>query len=218
MVALLFDAEGVVIDTMRTVWFPADIAFLKKRACPFPEELKARITGSSMRDGTKIMQDYFGFGGDLDALVEERLVLVRERFEKKIDFVEGFRSFFATIHLHPAAIATSLSPSLLALAEKKLHLNKLFKGHLYTIYDVGGRSKPHPDIFLHAAAQLGTDPAEAIVFEDAPNGIEAAKRAGMRCVGITTSFPRERLTGADWVVDRFDQVDPSWLTSPNSNI
>jgi beta-phosphoglucomutase len=47
-------------------------------------------------------------------------------------------------------------------------------------------SKPHPEVFLKAAAQMNVQPARCIVFEDAPKGVEAAANAGMRCVAITT--------------------------------
>jgi beta-phosphoglucomutase len=45
-------------------------------------------------------------------------------------------------------------------------------------------SKPHPEVFLKAAAQLGIAPEHCVVFEDAQSGVQAAKSAGMRCVGI----------------------------------
>jgi beta-phosphoglucomutase len=65
--------------------------------------------------------------------------------------------------------------------------------------------KPAPDIFLKAAELLGCHPDECIVFEDAVSGVQAAKAAGMRCVGITTSFTAELLTshGADWTAPDF---------------
>ncbi len=66
--------------------------------------------------------------------------------------------------------------------------------------------KPAPDIFLEAARRLGVDPSEAVVFEDAVAGVQAAKAAGMRCVGITSSFSAEQLlaAGADETWDGFE--------------
>ncbi len=60
--------------------------------------------------------------------------------------------------------------------------------------------KPAPDIFLEAARRLGLEPASCLVIEDAVSGVEAAKAAGSRCLGLTTSFPAQQLTdaGADW--------------------
>jgi HAD superfamily hydrolase (TIGR01509 family) len=59
--------------------------------------------------------------------------------------------------------------------------------------------KPAPDIFLSAAAKLGVKPEECVVVEDAVNGVQAAKSAGMRCVAVATSFPAARLQEADLV-------------------
>jgi HAD superfamily hydrolase (TIGR01509 family) len=63
------------------------------------------------------------------------------------------------------------------------------------------RKKPHPDIFLAAADRLGVAAGRSIVVEDAPNGVQAAKAAGARCLGLTTSFSGQVLTeaGADWL-------------------
>jgi len=66
------------------------------------------------------------------------------------------------------------------------------------------RGKPHPEGFLTAAERLGVPPADCVVLEDAPEGIEGAKAAGMRCIGVATTRPPERLSEADLVVERLD--------------
>jgi sugar-phosphatase len=69
------------------------------------------------------------------------------------------------------------------------------------------RGKPDPEGYLAAAARLGHAPADCIVIEDAPSGIEAARAAGMRVVAIASTFPPERLTGADAVVERLGDLN-----------
>lgn len=66
--------------------------------------------------------------------------------------------------------------------------------------------KPAPDIFLAGAKRLGRRAGECVVVEDAVNGIEAAKAAGMRCVAVAQSFPAERLLKADVVRGRVSEV------------
>ncbi|GAB3819009.1 hypothetical protein GCM10028895_16870 [Pontibacter rugosus] len=61
-------------------------------------------------------------------------------------------------------------------------------------------SKPNPETFLKAAEKLNADPADCIVFEDAPKGVEAAQNAGMRCVVITTAHPKEDFAQYDNVI------------------
>jgi beta-phosphoglucomutase-like phosphatase (HAD superfamily) len=73
------------------------------------------------------------------------------------------------------------------------------------------RNKPSPDIFLSAARKLGVDPAACVVVEDAVNGVQAAKAAGMRCVAVAHTFPAERLQEADVVRGRIAEVQLSDL-------
>jgi HAD superfamily hydrolase (TIGR01509 family) len=68
-------------------------------------------------------------------------------------------------------------------------------------------SKPSPQIYLLAAKKLEALPHDCVVIEDSPLGVKAAKTAGMKCLGITNTHPRQRLRGADMVVDSLDNVD-----------
>ena len=67
------------------------------------------------------------------------------------------------------------------------------------------RKKPFPDIYLKAARLLNVHPGECLVVEDAPNGIKAAKSAGMKCLAVTTSFPPEELQEADWIAKDLEE-------------
>lgn len=209
--ALIFDAEGVVIDTMRTVWIPADIEFCRRRGFPCPNELLIKLAGTNLLDGVRIFKAFHNFDGDDQALLQERLDLATELFKNKVTFVPGFLEFFKQYNYLPSAIATSLRSEYLEIVNQRLELNALFKNHVYSIYGAKLPGKPNPDIFLYAAKQLGAEPKNCVVFEDAPNGIAAAKAAGMRCVAITTSFPRELLQDATIIIDSFSEI---WLNDP----
>ena len=71
--------------------------------------------------------------------------------------------------------------------------------------------KPEPDVFLVAAAKLGVAPRDCIVIEDAPAGIEAARRAGMRSVGVLTTH---RELKADLVAPSLDQLPSDFFEDP----
>ena len=76
------------------------------------------------------------------------------------------------------------------------------------------RCKPDPEIYLTAAAELGLEPSDCLVFEDAPAGIEAADRAGVRrTVALTTSLSAEALctSSAAYVVRNFAEVTDEML-------
>jgi beta-phosphoglucomutase family hydrolase len=66
--------------------------------------------------------------------------------------------------------------------------------------------KPHPEVFVLAAKKLGVPPTRCVVFEDAHVGIEAARAAGMKVVGVATTHPAETLRGAARVVQRLDEL------------
>lgn len=66
--------------------------------------------------------------------------------------------------------------------------------------------KPHPEPYLKGAERLGFDPAECLVIEDAPAGIEAARAAGMKVIGITSTYATERLSEATAVVARLGEI------------
>lgn len=71
------------------------------------------------------------------------------------------------------------------------------------------QGKPHPEIFLTAAALVNTPPERCVVIEDAPAGVQAARAGGMLCIGIARRGDADllRSAGADWVVTSLDEVN-----------
>jgi HAD superfamily hydrolase (TIGR01509 family) len=76
--------------------------------------------------------------------------------------------------------------------------------------------KPAPDIFLAAARKLGVEPTACVVIEDAVNGVQAAKAAGMRCIALAQSFPAEQLSQADRVRAGIADIRLSDLTGESA--
>lgn len=68
------------------------------------------------------------------------------------------------------------------------------------------RGKPEPDGYLLAAKRLGVKPENCLVIEDAIVGVTAARRAGMHCLAVTNSHPRDSLSDADLVVDSLEEI------------
>jgi len=100
----------------------------------------------------------------------------------------------------------------------KVHANLREAGLPATTFDVFvdgtqvARKKPAPDIFLEAARQLGLPPSECLVIEDAVSGVAAAKAAGARCLGLTTSFDAVALAAADWTAPDLAHVPAAALS------
>ncbi|MHC4060880.1 MAG: HAD family hydrolase [Planctomycetota bacterium] len=79
--------------------------------------------------------------------------------------------------------------------------------------------KPHPEIFLLAAERMGMPPANCVVIEDSPGGVEAAKAAGAKCIAVTNTTTPENLRQADLICDSLEQVNLETvvnLVSPNA--
>jgi len=66
--------------------------------------------------------------------------------------------------------------------------------------------KPDPELFLLAAERIGLAPADCVVIEDAPNGVQAAKAAGAKCIAVTNSTAAENLTDAEIVCDSLEEI------------
>lgn len=214
--AIIFDAEGVVIDT-HPLWVKGDMEFMQKKSSRtnleqlYQSEIVSKIVGNSILDGTKIFKKILDIPGEPEELVKERTAIMERLFKTEIELIDGFEEFFNknVRSSYKTAIGTSIKKEFFELVEQKLPVRQFFGDNIYHIYDIGGISKPNPDIFLYAAHQLGTSPNECLVIEDAPNGIEAAKRAGMKCIALTTTFKADKLTGADLIVDRYDKINLS---------
>ncbi|HTY86560.1 MAG TPA: HAD family phosphatase [Candidatus Acidoferrum sp.] len=206
--AIIFDAEGVIIDT-EPMWDRAQEEFLRRRGIAYDrKDIKHSLSGKSQAEAVEIIKAKYQLAGDNQALANERRELVRRQLEERVEFMPGFREFFERIRpKYRTAVATAMPEDLLAIVDARLGLSKLFAGHVYSLMAVGYRSKPNPDIFLHAANRLGVPPENCVVIEDAPHGVEAARRAGMKSIGLATTYDRQTLSRADVIVNAFEQID-----------
>jgi len=105
----------------------------------------------------------------------------------------------------PQAIASSAPPANIDVIIDELGLRTYFTA-IVTGYDMPG--KPDPTLFLEAARRIDVLPERCVVVEDAIAGVEAARRAGMRCIAVTTTNPAQALDGADMVVTGLDALPP----------
>lgn len=213
--ALIFDLEGVIVDS-ETIWVPADIAFLKQNGIKitndeYQKKIKPLLMGLSLFDGITLLQNKYKFKGDLKDLLNQRKEIVLQ-FYKNISFIPGFEDFYNSLNEnYSTAIATSSEKMFIKLVDEKLNLSKLFNGNIFSIEDIGFISKPDPAIYLHTAKAISINPKVCVVIEDSPNGVLAAKRAGMKCIALTTTIPKEKLSDADLIVDSYTEINLSKL-------
>ena len=105
------------------------------------------------------------------------------RFRRDLAPIAGVREFIAKFADLPRCIASSSTPPRLAVSLEILEMTELFAGRVFSALNVA-RGKPHPDIFLHAAAEMGVSPSECIIIEDSASGVIAGREAGSTVIGL----------------------------------
>lgn len=193
--ALIFDMDGTMIDSMpshKQSW----VEFARSQGIDVEvDDLMRRTTG---RTGAECIRELFGRDMPDDeawAYVLEKEKAYRALFEPIFAEVAGFKAFEAEARARglKIGVGTAGDKHNIAFAYGNL---KMDVQPLATVGgDEGLPGKPEPAIFLEVARRIGANPAHCIVFEDAPLGIEAARRAGMRAVGICTSHTPQELSG-----------------------
>ena len=182
---LLFDFDGLLVDTES----PSRLAFeelYRDHGHELPLDRWATLIGTigAPFDPVGHLEELVGRPLDRDQIARER----REREHGLADLedlrpgVEEYFSEAERLGLKTAVVSSSDT----AWIER--HLGRLGRLEgLDAIVAANGdtsRAKPRPDLYLEALERLGLEPAEAIAFEDSPNGIRAAKAAGVACVAV----------------------------------
>jgi sugar-phosphatase len=191
--ALLFDMDGVLIDSMPAVarvWsgWAVEHGFN-------PDEVVRAAHG---RPSLLTVRDYLP---DADHLAENREVERREIADTKgIVPLPGAIELLESLPHNRWAIVTSCTRP---LAEVRLQAAGLPRPGAFIASNDIKNGKPAPDPFQKAAEALGFAPGNCIVVEDAPAGIRSGKAAGARVIGLTTMLSGEdlRASGADWIVE-----------------
>jgi len=189
----LFGIEGVVREDFEAGLGRGAEEYVKAAARVHGMEL----TDEQVRQATRLRQEYF-----LNILNEEPLPPfpgVLELMEKAMQ-AEDFR----------LAIATSGT-----LEKSRAVLNATGVPYQKVVYINGNdvtHKKPDPKLFLLAAERSGVEPANCVVIEDAPNGVQAARAAGAKCIAVTNSTTAANLQQADLVCDSLEQIDLETVT------
>jgi len=209
--AVVFDFDGVIVDS-HPVHKRAWRRFLESVGRTASEEDLQFVTDGRKRDD--ILRHFLG---DLDP---ELIITYGHRKEQffrdeagEVKTIDGLLAFLEDLEDAGVAmgVASSGSRSRVSFLLDRLDLTKHFQ--VVVTGDEVKKGKPDPSIFLTAAEALEEDPGELLAFEDAASGVESAKAAGMRCVGIAQPERASVLldSGADHVVPDFCSLSYSKL-------
>ena len=195
--AILFDLDGVLVDSAECVertwrnW--ANNHRLN------PDQVIAFAHGRRTIETVRLVAP----GLNAEAEVAE----LEAGEAMKTDGIYEIESARDLIERLPAGRWAVVTSGIRAVAEFRLRHTRLPVPSVMICADEIVRGKPDPEGYLVAAERLNEAPADCIVIEDAPLGIEAARAAGMRVIAIASTYPREQLTGADAVVERLSDLN-----------
>jgi beta-phosphoglucomutase len=203
--AAIFDMDGTLVDNMR---FHAEAWVALSRRLGLEataEDFERKYAGKKNDEILPILLGRPLSPQELSQFADEKETHYRKLYTPHLGLLRGADDFLirlaaAGVHL---AVATAAPPENRTLVLDGLNLRARF-ARVVGAEEVT-RGKPAPDIFLAAAQSVGVDPAACVVFEDAVNGILAARAAGMVAVGITSTTPSELLreAGAHWTAPDF---------------
>ena len=213
--AFIFDMDGVLTDNMH---LHADswVELFRDFGLQGLDAQRYMVETAGMKgiDVLRYFLDPQISEAEADRLTELKDFLYRVMSRELIKPLEGLETFLehARKQSIPLAIGTGAGSRNTRYVLELLKLTSAFKA----IVGAGDvmRGKPHPDVFLKAAELLGVAPSDCIVFEDALPGVEAAHRAGMQCVAVTTTNSPDAFSGFDnviQVISDFRQLSPDDL-------
>lgn len=181
---IVFDCDGVLIDS-EILASQVDCEILAEFGYEItPEELAHRFAGFTTQRIFEMV------GAEIGRPIPDKVIRRAERetdrrLGDEVDPIPGVHAMLDALD-DPRCICSNSRPERLGISLKKAGLWDRFRPYVFSAHSVaGGRGKPAPDVFLHAAKVFETDPAEAVVIEDSVAGVTGAVAAGMRVIGFT---------------------------------
>ena len=197
--AVLFDMDGVLLDSEEYICRAGIMMFKEKGYDVSPDDfLEFTGMGENRYLGGVAEKNGIPFQLERDKARTYEIYgeIVRGRlepFEGVVEFIEKCREMDLKL-----AVASSADPPKVNINLDEIGIPASTFGSVVTGLDIEHK-KPSPDIFLKAAENLGVKATECLVIEDAISGVAAGKAAGAKVLALTTSFPAEELSAADWI-------------------
>lgn len=206
--AVIFDMDGVLIDS-ETHWAKAERPFREKYNLNITTEMAIQFNGRSERENLAWIKEYFKLEPTVDELLQERCECIDRIYKEIATTVPGVENILSKVKKIglPQGLGSGAPMRNITQIIKRFDWQKYFD-KIVSSDHVNFVGKPNPAIFLRTAEQLEINPRDCVVIEDAQNGIEAAKRAGMTCVALVDQpWSKGDLSAADYQVKNFLDSD-----------
>jgi len=213
--AVIFDMDGVLIDS-EPIHVQIEKNLFNRLGIEVSDAVHHSYMGASNEYMYADLRLRFKLSETISQLIE-RDELYRSDYFSGLDSIPLNKGLIHLLNEIKSAglkmaVATSSSPKIATILLNKCGIASLFDTIVTTAE--AGKSKPSPEVYLLAAQKIGVSPGNCIVFEDSPNGLKAAKSAGMYCVVIQSDHRIIReLTKADYFIKSFTEITVGKLFS-----
>jgi HAD superfamily hydrolase (TIGR01509 family) len=204
--AVVFDMDGVLTDSEPLINTAAIAMFAEKGVKVLPDDFLPFVgTGEDRYIGG--VAEKYKFPLDLPSAKKRTYEIYLALVPEQLEVFPGAPELANSCRAAGLQIAVASSADRIKIAAnlQKIGLPIQVWDAVVTGEDIAAK-KPAPDIFLKTAERLHLPPGSCVVIEDAINGIQAAKAAGMRCVAVAQTFPADQLCAADLVRQRISEV------------
>ena len=206
--AVIFDMDGVIVDT-EPLHRKAYFNMFEEMDIAVSEALYTSFTGQSTLEICTTLVDHFSMKQAANELVACKRKHFKYLFEHddSLQLLEGVRDRIEEYHQHGLTLVLASSASMANIDRvfQRFDLDPYFTAK-FSGADLP-KSKPHPEIFIKAAAATGQPTQHCMVIEDSTSGITAAKRAGLFCVGYNSAHSKDQdYSQADVVVTDFSEL------------
>jgi HAD superfamily hydrolase (TIGR01549 family) len=206
--AIIFDMDGVIVDT-EPLHGKAYRQMFDEVGIDVSDALYRSFTGQSTDNISKRLVDHFNLTLPPAQLTQIKRKYFNELFDNDPDLtlIDGFYERLQEYHSAGLSIVVASSASMdnINRVFNRFDLNPFFKAK-FSGADVP-QSKPHPELFLKAAAATGYSTSECLVIEDSTNGIKAAHNAGIYCVGFKSVHSKDQQYDlANLVIKDFKEI------------
>lgn len=208
MKAVIFDMDGVIIDS-EPIHFEVDMQTLNELGCDITVEELEKYVGTTNEYMLSDIKRKYNLRQSVEEIIMYKVEMTKNIImESELEPIKGIRELLEHLKNNNilAAIGSSSPRDLIDVVVNKFQLKEYFT-YILSGEEVN-EGKPAPDVYIETSKRLGIEAKDCIVIEDSKNGVLAAKRAGMKCIGFRNiNSGNQDLSMADIIVKSITEVD-----------
>lgn len=204
--AIIFDMDGVIIDS-EPLWEKTERILLGRKGIEYNPTYRDKIVGLNQNDSGRLLRETFNLIETVEEIVAGRIEILLGLYERELELVSGLQPLLKELRESGflLALASSSPLRVINFVLDRFSLRGFFSAVVSG--DTIPLGKPHPNIYIHTATNLGVEPRECVVIEDSINGVKSARGAGMVCIAVPDKrLDQKEFRIADVIVDRLDKI------------